>query len=464
MKFTLKIIFPQKKSYLKKIIEMKKVTFIIPLLFAGIVSTAQNVSEDSQVSGNGEVTVFSREEILARIAENRLNNAAANSNDSTTSNIASGRLTATGDEGITTLETETSGSGSLEATFNGETVAQEPSTAVPNEGSVAPDDSPVSGNGGVTIFSREEILARFAQNRQNDEPTVSTGSTGPSFATANVTSTAGEGITELETETSGNATLTVTSNGEIIVEEPAAAAPAAPVTSNDTPTSTNIASGRLTATGSEGITSLETETSGNGSLEATFNGETVAQQPAAAPVAETVEEEATDDSQNGGVTVFSREEILARVEANRQNDEPAVSTGATGPSIATANVTSTAGEGITELETETSGNATLTVVSNGETIVEEEAPTLQVATPQVEREAVRVRLFPNPVRRSLVVLTPRAQFSRVEISSPNGELVKSENINNLSRARLDVSDLQQGLYFISIYSNGGRTVERFFKR
>jgi hypothetical protein len=299
---------------------MKKTTFIIPLLFAGLVSTAQNTSEDAQISGNGEVTVFSREEILARIAANNQNNATDTADEPATSSIATGTITANGDEGVTTVDTETSGNATLTATANGDLVAQEPAanavdapenTTAPSTESVNTVDSQISGNGEVTVFSREEILARIAANNQN-----------------NATDTA------------------------------------------DEPVNSSSATGTITANGDEGLTTLETETSGNATLTATANGETVA----------------------------------------------------------------------------------------------EETSTNDVAAPVEAQAPIRVILFPNPARRSLVVFAPSVKLTRVEITSASGELLKSENINGLSRARINVSDLQEGLYFANVYSNEGRTVERFFKR
>ena len=300
---------------------MKKTTFIIPLLFAGLVSTAQNApntAETSETSENSSVTVFSREEILARIAANNQNNATT-ANEPATSSLATGTITANGDEGVTTVDTETSGNATLSAMANGELVAQEPAAnavdapenaTAPSTESVMTVDSQISGNGEITVFSREEILARIAANNQN-----------------NATDTA------------------------------------------DEPTNSSSATGTITANGDEGVTTVDTETSGNASLTATANGDTVA----------------------------------------------------------------------------------------------EETSTNEVAAPVEEQAPIRVILFPNPARRSLVVFTPSVRLSRVEITSTSGELVKSQNINRLSRARINVSDLQQGLYFVNIYSDAGKTVERFFK-
>ena len=269
------------------------------------------------------------------------------------------------------------------------------------------EDSQVSGNGEITVFSREEILERIAANRQNSTPEVSNDSPTSSIATGNITATADEGVTALETETTGNATLTATSNGEVLTQEPSV--------------------------------------------------------PSVIPNTESVNTIDSQVSGNGEITVFSREEILERIEANRQNNEPEVSNDSPASSIATGNITVTADEGVTGLETETTGNATLTATSNGETIAEETSD-LEVIAPVVRQAPINVRLFPNPARRSLVVLTPGARFSRIEITSTSGELLKSENVNRLSRARVDVSNLQEGLYFVTIYSEAGKTVERFFKR
>jgi hypothetical protein len=72
-------------------------------------------------------------------------------------------------------------------------------------------------------------------------------------------------------------------------------------------------------------------------------------------------------------------------------------------------------------------------------------------------------VFPNPARDFVTISTPRTTISRVEITSARGNLVRSEILNGLRRARINVSDLQQGLYFINIFSDSGMATKKFFK-
>ena len=74
-----------------------------------------------------------------------------------------------------------------------------------------------------------------------------------------------------------------------------------------------------------------------------------------------------------------------------------------------------------------------------------------------------INLFPNPVQNQLVINSPIAPITTVNVYDLNGRLVKtlsSENTNNLN---LDLSVLQEGLYLVEINTTQGVLTKKIIR-
>ncbi len=79
--------------------------------------------------------------------------------------------------------------------------------------------------------------------------------------------------------------------------------------------------------------------------------------------------------------------------------------------------------------------------------------------------ATKFSIFPNPAHD--VINFSNAEnvtVDKVTISDINGRLVKSEHIKAVSESRIDVSDLQPGIYFLTLSTNEGMITKKIIKK
>lgn len=71
--------------------------------------------------------------------------------------------------------------------------------------------------------------------------------------------------------------------------------------------------------------------------------------------------------------------------------------------------------------------------------------------------------FPNPATNVLNIKTEN-NFEQLLITDMSGRTIKTINSNNTKQERIDVSDLNSGIYFIQVVSNGVSQVQKFIKQ
>jgi hypothetical protein len=64
-----------------------------------------------------------------------------------------------------------------------------------------------------------------------------------------------------------------------------------------------------------------------------------------------------------------------------------------------------------------------------------------------------IAIYPNPVSQYFNVTSLQISIDEVELFNINGQLVKSQKLNQLNNV-VDVSDLATGTYFARIYTEG----------
>ncbi len=79
-----------------------------------------------------------------------------------------------------------------------------------------------------------------------------------------------------------------------------------------------------------------------------------------------------------------------------------------------------------------------------------------------EVSGVNLTVYPNPVNRSLVIAADQ-NINKVEIYNTVGQQVKAMNLGT-NTARLDVADLQPGVYMLRIYTSKGVSTQKILKR
>jgi len=79
-----------------------------------------------------------------------------------------------------------------------------------------------------------------------------------------------------------------------------------------------------------------------------------------------------------------------------------------------------------------------------------------------EHVAVDITLYPNPAS-DVVHITAAAIVSKAELLDQSGRVIRTMEVNN-TELDLNISDLNQGVYFIRISHAGGNSTARFSKR
>lgn len=85
----------------------------------------------------------------------------------------------------------------------------------------------------------------------------------------------------------------------------------------------------------------------------------------------------------------------------------------------------------------------------------------QVATniDEVDLEMDKVRVYPNPAT-SMVTVASERPFSKIEIWSVAGTMVKQLNVSNENQVKLATGDYTPGIYFVHIFQENNRTTKK----
>ncbi|MDB4088141.1 T9SS type A sorting domain-containing protein [Flavobacteriales bacterium] len=84
---------------------------------------------------------------------------------------------------------------------------------------------------------------------------------------------------------------------------------------------------------------------------------------------------------------------------------------------------------------------------------------VEINTNSIEENSLEFSIYPNPVIS--VVTLSGVNLEKVEIYSVNGKLVSTESSNSINK--IDVSELEKGVYILKVTSNNTIGVKRFIK-
>jgi len=77
--------------------------------------------------------------------------------------------------------------------------------------------------------------------------------------------------------------------------------------------------------------------------------------------------------------------------------------------------------------------------------------------------ANNLKIYPNPARDIITISSSTTVIHSIQLTDLNGRLVKSYNLNGVSDAELTISDIQAGLYFVSVETELGKGVTKIVK-
>jgi len=80
----------------------------------------------------------------------------------------------------------------------------------------------------------------------------------------------------------------------------------------------------------------------------------------------------------------------------------------------------------------------------------------------IKRKTISV--YPNPITENTLTVKGLKNIEEFEIYDLHGKAIKSNLLLDRSTNTIDVSDLQSGVYFIRITSNGSEEVIKIIKR
>jgi hypothetical protein len=73
-----------------------------------------------------------------------------------------------------------------------------------------------------------------------------------------------------------------------------------------------------------------------------------------------------------------------------------------------------------------------------------------------------ISIYPNPVQNELFIVLEKEEITQVKISALSGKIVKS--INNTTSNSVDVSNLEKGVYILTVNTHNGVSNTRFVKK
>ncbi len=76
-----------------------------------------------------------------------------------------------------------------------------------------------------------------------------------------------------------------------------------------------------------------------------------------------------------------------------------------------------------------------------------------------DKEKIMFSVFPNPAKEYILLSFPKIVTAKLRILDASGKLVKSSNFSG-DQKRINIDDLESGLYFIEIQSEAGHQVKK----
>ncbi len=77
--------------------------------------------------------------------------------------------------------------------------------------------------------------------------------------------------------------------------------------------------------------------------------------------------------------------------------------------------------------------------------------------------ANNLKIYPNPTKDVLHLASSTTLINGIDVTDLNGRIVKSFKLNGISQAELNVSDLNSGMYFVSVETDLGKGITKIIK-
>ncbi|MDX9846036.1 MAG: T9SS type A sorting domain-containing protein [Tenuifilaceae bacterium] len=212
---------------------------------------------------------------------------------------------------------------------------------------------------------------------------------------------------------------------------------------------------------------------------ATFEGADVVVTPAESlpgntTIMVTAEDEETTKTYTVSLRAIATDATLATLLVNDaavEGFDPATTTynvelpaGTTDIPVVTANATDENAEVTITQATELPGSAVVSVVAEDETTTIEYTINFTVSTSAELISAVGFKLFPNPATSSITVEIDNAAFgAEIKIICISGREVMHTTLYNQSK-KIDISELERGMYIMQVMNNGKQTQQLFIKK
>ena len=74
-----------------------------------------------------------------------------------------------------------------------------------------------------------------------------------------------------------------------------------------------------------------------------------------------------------------------------------------------------------------------------------------------------VVIYPNPTKDWINISNQRGNIELVQITDLNGRLLKSQEFKNLSKAEINLSDFQAGVYLMNVFSDKEKFKRKIIK-
>lgn len=108
------------------------------------------------------------------------------------------------------------------------------------------------------------------------------------------------------------------------------------------------------------------------------------------------------------------------------------------------------------------GMYTVTLIASACGINDTISETFWVATLGIESAEYSIRIFPNPVR-NILKITTESEISGVTISDASGRIVLAKNLIRSQNPEIDLSALDDGIYFVRVEMLNGTSIQKIAK-
>lgn len=108
------------------------------------------------------------------------------------------------------------------------------------------------------------------------------------------------------------------------------------------------------------------------------------------------------------------------------------------------------------------GMYTVTLIASACGLNDTVSETFWVATLGIESAEYSIRIFPNPVK-NILTITTESEISGVTIYDASGRIVLAKNIIRCQNAEVDLSSLEDGIYFVRVETQTGIALQKIVK-